>query len=75
MNPKVLWSYPDAPMCSESHDVDGYSYWCGMGWTGQPAVWERDGHTWVAFGAYDGAVHVLDAADGASCSSRWSPVT
>ncbi|MGE0306275.1 MAG: PQQ-binding-like beta-propeller repeat protein, partial [Acidimicrobiia bacterium] len=38
--------------------------WCGTGWTGQPAVWERDGKTWVAFGAYDRKVHVLDGATG-----------
>lgn len=39
--------------------------WCGSGWTGQPAVWERpDGVTEVVFGAYDGAVHFLDARTG-----------
>jgi len=40
------------------------SEWCGTGWTGQPAVVERDGRTWVIFGAYDGAIHFLDAATG-----------
>jgi len=40
--------------------------WCGTGWTGQPVVWQRpDGVTEVIFGAYDGAVHFLDAATGA----------
>jgi hypothetical protein len=63
-SPKVLWSYPGSSMCSESHDLDGFAQWCGTGWTGEPAVWERDGKTWVAFGAYDRAVHVLDGADG-----------
>ncbi|MGH3440642.1 MAG: PQQ-binding-like beta-propeller repeat protein [Nitriliruptorales bacterium] len=39
--------------------------WCGSGWTGQPVVWERpDGVTEVIFGAYDGAIHFLDAATG-----------
>lgn len=39
--------------------------WCGTGWTGQPAVWERpDGVTEVVFGGYDGAVHFLDGATG-----------
>lgn len=39
--------------------------WCGTGWTGQPLVWEPgDGRTWVAFGAYDSAIHWLDGADG-----------
>jgi hypothetical protein len=50
-SPKVLWSYPGSSMCSESHDLDGFAQWCGTGWTGEPAVWERDGKTWVAFGA------------------------
>jgi outer membrane protein assembly factor BamB len=36
-----------------------------MGWTGQPAVWERpDGITELIFGAYDSAVHFVDAATG-----------
>lgn len=39
--------------------------WCGSGWTGQPVVWDRpDGTTEVIFGAYDGAVHFLDARTG-----------
>jgi hypothetical protein len=37
----------------------------GSGWTGQPNVWEKDGKTWVAFGAYDRGVHFLDAETGA----------
>ena len=40
------------------------SSWCGTGWTGEPAVWEKDGRTWLAFGAYDKAVHFLDAKTG-----------
>ena len=35
-----------------------------MGWTGQPSVWEKGGRTWLAFGAYDRAIHVLDAETG-----------
>ncbi|HKX76523.1 MAG TPA: PQQ-binding-like beta-propeller repeat protein, partial [Acidimicrobiia bacterium] len=39
--------------------------WCGTGWTGQPVVWERpDGVLEVIFGAYDKAVHFLDAETG-----------
>lgn len=64
-NPSVLWTYPGKAMCSQSHDLAGFAEWCGMGWTGEPAVWERDGKTLIAFGAYDRAVHLLDAADGA----------
>lgn len=63
-NPKVLRRFPDEPMCSESADTGGVFRWCGTGWTGQPAVFERDGRTWVVFGAYDRAVHFLDADTG-----------
>jgi outer membrane protein assembly factor BamB len=51
-------------MCSESTDGEGTRTWCGTGWTGQPAVFERDGRTWVVFGAYDRAIHFVDAATG-----------
>lgn len=67
-DPVRLWSYPDAPMCSESEveqgDDSGVFEWCGTGWTGQPAVFEREERTWVVFGAYDRHLHFLDAADG-----------
>lgn len=67
-DPVRLWRYPDAPMCSESEveqgEHSGSFNWCGTGWTGQPAVFERDGRTWVVFGAYDRAIHFVDAADG-----------
>ena len=63
--PRVEWSYPGQKMCSLSTDPEGEREWCGTGWTGQPAVWERGGELWVAFGAYDRAVHVLDAVTGA----------
>ncbi len=58
-NPEVLWTFPEGGgMCS----VSSGETWCGSGWTGQPAVWENeaDGRRWVAFGAYDAAVHFLD---------------
>jgi hypothetical protein len=65
-DPEVLWSYPaEGGMCGQSSDGSGTSTWCGTGWTGQPSVWENeDGRTWVAFGAYDWAVHWLDYEDG-----------
>jgi hypothetical protein len=64
-SPAVAWSYPDSGMCSESTNLGVTTTWCGMGWTGQPAVWERpDGVTELIFGAYDGAVHFVDAATG-----------
>ena len=62
--PKTLWSYPGKAMCSLSSDKGETTNWCGMGWTGQPAVFERDGRTWVVFGAYDRAIHFVDAATG-----------
>jgi outer membrane protein assembly factor BamB len=62
--PHVVWQYPDKKMCSLSKEFDEVSNWCGTGWTGQPAVFERDGRTWVVFGAYDRAVHFVDAATG-----------
>ncbi len=70
-DPRVLWSYPpQGGMCGSS-SVGGVSrVWCGTGWTGQPVVWERpDGVTEVIFGAYDKAVHFLDAATGAETRS------
>lgn len=62
--PVELWTFPERAMCSESSEGDETRVWCGTGWTGQPAVWEQDGRTWVAFGAYDRAVHVLDGETG-----------
>jgi WD40 repeat protein len=60
-DPQVLWSYPeDGGMCA----ISSGEQWCGSGWTGQPSVWEQDGTTWVAFGAYDAAVHWLDGETG-----------
>lgn len=64
--PKVVWTYPgdSTKMCGHS-EVDkgehaGDFLWCGSGWTGQPAVFEREGRTWVVFGAYDKKIHFVD---------------
>ncbi len=63
--PDELWSYPDEPMCGISVVAGESKQWCGSGWTGQPVVWERpDGVTEVIFGAYDKAVHFVDAMSG-----------
>jgi len=62
--PHIVWKYPGAQMCRLSEDRGETTQWCGNGWTGQPAVFERDGRTWVVFGAYDGAVHFVDGATG-----------
>lgn len=65
--PVRAWRFPDTPMCGlsadETHNGQPYQ-WCGSGWTGQPAVFERDGRTWVVFGAYDYNVHFVDAMTG-----------
>ncbi|MGA7226928.1 MAG: PQQ-binding-like beta-propeller repeat protein [Acidimicrobiia bacterium] len=64
-SPTVAWRYPDNPMCSSSSEGGESRVWCGMGWTGQPAVWERpDGVTELIFGAYDAALHFVDADTG-----------
>ena len=62
--PKVVWKYPGGPMCSLSEDKGVTTNWCGNGWTAEPAVFERDGRTWVVFGAYDRAIHFVDAVTG-----------
>jgi hypothetical protein len=63
--PEQQWRFPKSGgMCSESSDQYGTRTWCGSGWTGEPAVFDRAGRTWVVFGAYDRAVHFLDAATG-----------
>jgi hypothetical protein len=62
--PNVVWQYPDRRMCADSWEGDEVHNWCGNGWTGQPAVFERDGRTWVFFGGYDRAIHVVDGVTG-----------
>ena len=51
-------------MCSVSSVAGESKQWCGMGWTGQPALLEREGDTWLIFGAYDGNVHFVNAQNG-----------
>lgn len=65
-NPAVLWQFPkDKPLCSNSPVGGVAKIWCGDGWTGQPAVWERsDGITEIIFGAYDKQVHFLNSETG-----------
>jgi len=63
--PVERWRFPaTGGLCSDTVVGTETQHWCGTGWTGQPAVFERDGRTWVVFGAYDAAVHFLDAATG-----------
>ncbi|MDE0653714.1 MAG: PQQ-binding-like beta-propeller repeat protein [bacterium] len=64
-NPQLLWRYPrNSDMCAESSYHGEIVRWCGAGWTGQAAVFERNGRTWLVFGAFDNNVHFLDAATG-----------
>ena len=64
--PVRKWQFPQSGgLCHLSSDKGETKEWCGNGWTGQPAVFERGGRTWVVFGAYSGAVHFLDASTGA----------
>jgi outer membrane protein assembly factor BamB len=63
--PAMQWRFPDSPMCGNSPVGGEDKVWCGSGWTGQPVVWERpDGITEVIFGAYDKAIHFVDASTG-----------
>jgi hypothetical protein len=62
--PHVVWKYPGKGMCALSEDRGETTTWCGNGWTGEPAVFERDGRTWVVFNGYDRAEHFVDAATG-----------
>ena len=65
IEPVILWKYPDSAMCGRSTSYGETDLWCGTGWTGQPVVWTRpDGVTEVIIGAYDKAVHFIDAATG-----------
>jgi len=61
-SPSVLWKF--GPMSGQSTDFGTTSTWSGTGWTGQPCVFERNGKTWVVFGAYDWKIHFLDAETG-----------
>jgi outer membrane protein assembly factor BamB len=63
--PRILYRFPDGDgMCRTSTNLGETKVWCGMGWTGQPVIFERDGRTWAVFGGYDGNVHFMDAATG-----------
>lgn len=62
-NPAINWEYEIG--CGPSAVGGVVTQWCGSGWTGQPVVWERpDGITEIIVGAYDHAVHFIDAATG-----------
>ena len=70
--PSQVWRYPEQGMCSTTSIGGEQTRWCGMGWTGQPTIHERsDGKTWLIFGAYDRAVHFVDAATGVSLLPRF----
>lgn len=62
--PAELYRFPDKAMCRSSLNLGETKVWCGMGWTGQPTIVERDDRTWAIFGGYDGHVHFMDAATG-----------
>ncbi len=64
-NPRVLWRFPAGrPMCAISIVGHQAPLWCGSGWTGQPAVVERNDGVEVIVGTYDRAIHFLDGATG-----------
>lgn len=63
--PRELWHFPrDGVMSAPSSEGGKTVVWAGTGWTGQPVVVEWEGRTRVMFGAYDRALHFLDAGSG-----------
>ena len=63
--PKVRWIYPEnSSMCAVSYLRNQGDTWCGMGWTGQPGIFEHKGKLALAFGSFDKKVHMLDALTG-----------
>jgi hypothetical protein len=61
-DPQIIWKF--GPMSGTSTNLGVTKTWTGTGWTGQPCIFERDGKTWVVFGAYDYKIHFLDAQTG-----------
>ena len=51
-------------MCRSSANLGTTKVWCGMGWTGQPLIAEREDRRWAIFGGYDGHIHFMDALTG-----------
>ena len=73
VSPSEVWRYPSTQMCSTSSAGDESKVWCGMGWTGQPVVYEReDGKTELIFGAYDRAVHFVDGETGQDLRTKFT---
>ena len=73
-NPELKWQYPrNSLLCGITMLDYQNEEWCGLGWTGQPAIFERDGITWPVFGAVDGAVHFLDANTGNQLLKPFQP--
>ncbi|MDP1818358.1 MAG: PQQ-binding-like beta-propeller repeat protein [Acidimicrobiales bacterium] len=62
--PTVLTRFPREPMCRESENLGTTKVWCGLGWTGQPLIVEREDRRWAIFGGYDGNIHFVDALTG-----------
>src|SRR5262249_35357038 len=62
--PKVLFRFPENPMCKSSVNLGQTKVWCGMGWTGQPTIVERKDRTWAIFGGYHGHIPFRDAHTG-----------
>ncbi|RZV46141.1 MAG: hypothetical protein EX269_08065 [Acidimicrobiales bacterium] len=72
LRPEIAWRYPETGgLCRQSTVGADTRAWCGLGWTGQPALFERDDKLWAVFGALDGAVHFLDARSGETLFPRF----
>ena len=66
-DPQVLWRV--GTYCGPSTEGSETRTWCGTGWTGQPVVRAGVSPPEVIFGAYDHAVHFLNAETGADSTS------
>ena len=73
-DPAVQWRFPEegeGGLCRQSTVGTETRTWCGLGWTGQSALFRLDGRLWSVFGALDGAVHFLDAETGEALLPRF----
>lgn len=63
--PSLRWVFPQSkPLCSQSNISGTEQTECGVGWTGQAALFPYAGHTWAVVGSYARALHFLDLQNG-----------
>ena len=63
--PSLRWVFPQAkPLCSKSAVNGSEKTECGVGWTGQAALFPYAGNTWAVVGSYQPALNFLDLENG-----------